>query len=356
MVCYNVKFTDDTVRQTGAAGAHKVTKAATYCKWSMDDMKKYLLQFYMSPAAGSIKQFCKDTLVGTGIPESTFGKYWKKSRLKGMQELNNDFEMAKVAIERFISDNKKNVTNRSIAASKSHRFLTEQEEESIVHICLTMGKAGQGVGRDELLDMINEVVNKDVDEREREVATDKVVREILGRHPDLMKLVNSGSLDPLRAKKANKKTRDTVFMKLQAQTRGLYAQGLIPWKNYCDVPSNSIYNMDEVGTDTTKHRQKIIADKRTIARLFTVTPEGDRMKGHITACITTRADGTFDCRCRGWLLSWLVVVWLLSWLVVVFCVSVLTFFVYLFLREIPKWRNERRLRTSFDPHRRYKNG
>jgi hypothetical protein len=76
-----------------------VTKAATYCKWSMDDMKKYLLQFYMSPAAGSIKQFWKDTLVGTGIPESTFGTYWKKSGLKGLQELNNDFEMAKVTIE-----------------------------------------------------------------------------------------------------------------------------------------------------------------------------------------------------------------------------------------------------------------
>ena len=52
---------------------------------------------------------------------------------------------------------------------------------------------------------------------------------------------------------------------------------------------------NEVGTDTTKHRRKVIADQRNIfQRIFTITPEGDRMKGHITACVTTRADGKFD--------------------------------------------------------------
>ena len=142
--------------------------------------------------------------------------------------------------------------------------------------------------------MINEVINLNVDDRERELATEKVVRDILERHPTLMKLVNAGALDPLRAKKANKKSRDTVFSKLQAQVRGLHAQGKMPWKNYCDIPAHCIYNnMDEVGTDTTKHRRKVIADKRNIfQRIFTICPEGDRMNGHITACITTRADGT----------------------------------------------------------------
>jgi hypothetical protein len=160
-----------------------------------------------------------------------------------------------------------------------------------------IGKSGRGVDRDELLEMINGVINIDVDEREREEATEKVVKDILRRHPDLMKLVNAGSVDPLRAKKANTKTRDTVFSKLQAQTRGLYSEGHIPWKNYSEIPSHCIYNMDEVGTDTTKHRRKVIADKRDpFQRIFAVTPEGDRMKGHITACITTRADGTYkDC-------------------------------------------------------------
>jgi hypothetical protein len=293
MVLYNVKFVaDEALNPIRAAGA-TVMKEKKYCKWNSEDMIKHLLQFYMAPAM-SIKQFWKDEVIDSGIPEKTFGTYWRESALKSLQDSNTPFEIAKMAIEHHVAVVKKNVTKRSVAASKSHRYVTEQEEKTIIHMALAIGKAGRGIDRDELLEMVNSVVNINVDEREKEAATDKVVRDILKRHPDLMKLVNSGSLDPLRAKKANKKTRDTVFSKLQAQTRGLYAEGKIPWKNYSDIPSNCIYNMDEVGTDTTKHRRKVIADKRNIfQRIFTITPEGDRMKGHITACITTRADGKF---------------------------------------------------------------
>jgi hypothetical protein len=63
-----------------------------------------------------------------------------------------------------------------------------------------------------------------------------------------------------------------------------------------------ICNMDEAGTDTTKCRRKVIADKRNaFQRIFAIAPEGDRMKGHTTACIATRADGEFEDCCRGFL-------------------------------------------------------
>jgi hypothetical protein len=294
MVCYNVKFvrpTDDAALNPIPAAGATVMKEKKYSKWTTADMIKYQLHFYMSPDL-SIKQFCKVNLIGTAIPEKTFGTYWTASGLKDLQKADTPYEIAKMALENHVARVKKIEKKRTIPASASHRYITDQEEKTIVHLALTIGKAGRGVDRDEFLEMINGVINIDVDDREREKATEKVVKDILKRHPDLMKLVNAGSLDPLRAKKANKKTRDTVFSKLQAQTRALYAEGKIPWQNYCDIPSQYIYNMDEVGTDTTKHRRKVIADKRNIfQRIFTITPEGDRMKGHITACITTRADG-----------------------------------------------------------------
>jgi hypothetical protein len=292
MVLYNVKSVEPNVMHPIQVAGATVTKGTKYCKWTSDDMIKYQLQFYMSPRM-SIKAFYKENLRSSNIPEKTFGTYWRTSGLKSLQDENTAYEMAKVAIEHYIANVKKNVKKRLIPAIESRRYLTKQEETNIVHLCLAMGKSGRGIDRDELLRMINQVINIEVDEREREKATDKVVRDILVRHPSLMKLVNSGSLDPLRANKANKKTRDTVFSKLQAMVRGLYAEGKIPWKNYCDIPANCIFNMDEVGTDTTKHRRKVITDKRNLfQRVFTITPEGDRMKGHITACITTRADGT----------------------------------------------------------------
>jgi len=213
--------------------------------------------------------------------------------LKDLQEKNGDIGIAKAAIENYLARTDKNKSTRIDGAIESRRYLSKREEKALVHLALFLGRSGHGIDRGELLAVVNEMINLDFDERERVDATEKTVRCILERHPDLMKLVNSGALDPARARKATKKTRDIVFAKLQAQTRGLYCQGKIPWMDYRDIPSHCIYNMDEVGSDTTKHRRKVIADKRnTSSRLFTVTPEGDRMNGHITVCVTTRADGT----------------------------------------------------------------
>ena len=114
------------------------------------------------------------------------------------------------------------------------------------------------------------------------------------RHKDI-KLGSAGSLDPQRAKKATKDTRDAVFTKLDANVRNLNAMGLVTWKSYRDVPGDSIYNMDEVGTDTTKNRSKIICDAATTIRHYSQTNSGDgKMNMHITACLTTRADGEFQ--------------------------------------------------------------
>jgi hypothetical protein len=288
-----MKATVETIDLTEDAGAAKVTTAPKYCKWTNAEMTKYLLQFYMMPEM-SLRSFHEAHLASTNIPRKTFATYWSNIRLKEMyQDKNVSYEAAKVAVEHYVARTKKNASTRITAAIEARKYLTEQEEKGLVHLALILGKSGHGIDRDELLSIVNEMINLDLDEREREDASEKTVRGILERNPDLMKLVNSGGLDPARARKATKKTRDVVFSKLQAQTRGLYAQGKIPWMDYRDIPSECIYNMDEVGTDTTKHRRKIIADKRnSFQRIFTVTPEGDRMKGHITACVTTRADGT----------------------------------------------------------------
>ena len=76
--------------------------------------------------------------------------------------------------------------------------------------------------------------------------------------------------------------------------------GHVGWKSYQEIPKDNIFNMDEVGNDTTKHRSKIVADKMNIlARMFQRTPEGDgKMNMHITACLTTRADGKRNKRRR----------------------------------------------------------
>ena len=101
-------------------------------------------------------------------------------------------------------------------------------------------------------------------------------------------------MDPTRARKATKETRDKVFYKLEAYISTLHRQGKVPWKSYSDIPADKLYNMDKVGSDTTKRRAKVIASANNMMGLFQVMPEGDgKMNMHITACITTRADGKY---------------------------------------------------------------
>jgi len=92
-----------------------------------------------------------------------------------------------------------------------------------------------------------------------------------------------------------------MFYKLNSYIQMLYSSGKIPWLTYDKIPSDSIFNMDELGNDTTKHRNKILQKKQitgtekvSTIRTFMRTSEGDgRMPWHITVCLTTRADGTF---------------------------------------------------------------
>jgi len=79
----------------------------------------------------------------------------------------------------------------------------------------------------------------------------------------------------------------------------LHGDGKVPWRHYKDIPNECLYNMDELATDTMKHKQKVIGDKNR-TRTFIITPEGDgKMNHHVTVCLTSCADG----------MLWLIVVW-----------------------------------------------
>jgi len=72
----------------------------------------------------------------------------------------------------------------------------------------------------------------------------------------------------------------------------LHADGKVPWSHYKDIPNECLYNMDELATDMTQHKQKVIGEKQNRSRTFIITPEGDRkMNHHVMVCLTSRADG-----------------------------------------------------------------
>jgi hypothetical protein len=254
------------------------------------DVIDHLVRFY-SLNNVSLSEY---VLHQTTIPKTSFRRHWKLSGLRALAERSPkpSLEEARTQAARYFRFVTIATKERTKKASKSLRCLSADEELAFVQLMRMMGNMGHGVTKLEALEVIDEYLNHKVDKREKIEVSEKILRGLLNRHQDLVKVISAGSLDPQRAKKANEETRDAVFTKLDCYIKNLYAMEKVTWRSYKDVPNHVIYNMDEVGSDTTKHRSKVIADAAAIIRKYQKTKEGDgKMNMHITACITTRADG-----------------------------------------------------------------
>jgi hypothetical protein len=296
------KFTIVSTDTSVCPGSVASLKERTYRQnYNNADITKYLILHYerRQRIPGHTMQ---SILVQSTIPKGTFLCHWEKSGLKALALLKKPVDQAKTVVISYLATLSVNSKKKTKAATEANRYLTDDEEMSFLQIVRGLADCGKGITKLEAMAMIDDLISENVDRRHQAECSEKVFRRMLEKHPDLVKIISAGSLDPARARKATRETRDAVFYKLDCYVRNLHALGKVPWKRYKDVPCERIYNMDEASTDTTKHRSKIIADAAAIIRKYTETPEGDdHMNMHITACLTTRADGkyrTVDCRVR----------------------------------------------------------
>jgi hypothetical protein len=288
------KFTIVPKNKSSSKRATRVIKKKTYRQnYSHLDLEKFLLLHYEKQSI--LGHTLQSILVQTTVPKATFLRHWERSGLKNMAILKKPLVLAKAALCSYLAKQKSKSKTATMIASTANRYLSADEEMSFLQIIRALAAFAKGVTKREAMAMIDDIVNENVDRRHQVQCSEKVLRNMMKRHPDLVKIISAGSLDPARARKATRATRDAVFYKLNAYIRNLNRMGKVPWKSFKDVPCEAIYNMDEASTDTTKHRSKIIADAAAIIRKYTETPEGDdKMNMHITACLTTRADGKFN--------------------------------------------------------------
>jgi hypothetical protein len=288
---FNIVAKDKSVRPN-AVVKQKVYKQ----NYNNHDLTNYLIMHYKGQK--NLGHTLQTILLQTTVPRATFLRHWEKSGLKSMALQKKPLDQAKTVLCSYLANVKLNSKNTE-AATNANKYLSPDEEMSFLQILRGLAACGKGVTKQEAMAMIDDIINVDVDSRHQVECSEKVLRRMMEKHPELVKIISAGSLDPARARKATRATRDAVFYKLNAFIQNLHSMGKVPWKNYKDVPCRSIYNMDEASTDTTKHRSKIIANAAAIIRKYTETPEGDdKMNMHITACLTTRADGKFEIKNR----------------------------------------------------------
>ena len=171
--------------------------------------------------------------------------------------------------------------------------MTDKEEKLLEQICVLLCDCGRGLEESELIQIMSDIKNRNVDKRNHTKISYHCMQDFLKRNDGVCSRVNNASLlDPKRAEQANEETRDSMFAKLHNYIRLLHEMGLLKETSYSQIQPHRIYNMDEVGLDTTRRRAKLIANAATVNRIFQITPEGDgRMNTHVTIAVTSRADG-----------------------------------------------------------------
>lgn len=208
------------------------------------------------------------------------------------------FPQALKVLEEFLKMTEQRKKLRTTGACVINKILTEDEELGFVHICNLLAATGRGVSQDEAVSMIEDIIQTSLDPRQKRELSLQTVRAIMQNHRELFGCIRSKSICPKRALQATKDTRDKVFVKLEAFIQILYSAGKIRWKSFSEIPAHCIYNMDEIGQDTTRFRNKILGKKGGTYPVWTITVEGDgRMKKHITVCLTTRGDGKAPVDC-----------------------------------------------------------
>jgi len=241
-----------------AAANLTVTKVPTkaYCHYDSDYFFNCLLEYALSTDTTSITAYFKSK---KGISKSSFLCYYHKSGLSDYKK-HGAFnpEVVKLILTKYFEKTNVNAKTRILSAQDSCCYLTANEEWSLVQTCTVLGTMGYGLTKDDLHGFANALINKDFDKRECVSISKHVTDGLLLCHKDLVKVVAAASLDPKRARQATGETRDAMFSKLNSYIQILNAMGELPWKNYNDIPSNAIYNMDELGNNTTKHRNKIL--------------------------------------------------------------------------------------------------
>jgi len=243
-------------------------KQKVYRKYEPDAFFNCLMDFACMTNTTSITAYLKDK---ENISMTSFLRYYNKSGLAEYKKQESfDASIAKTILKKYFEETTKRSKERVAAAHDSCRYLTANEEHSLVQLCIVLGSMGYGLTRDDLHGLADAVVNKDVDKRQAVPISKHVTDGLLLRHEKLVKVVAAASLDPKRARQATVEIRDAMFFKLNAYIELLHKMGMLPWKTYSEIPADAIYNMDELGNDTTKHRNKVLTKKQVLAQATTI--------------------------------------------------------------------------------------
>jgi hypothetical protein len=181
---------DDKVELGSPDGGNPVTtsqgKKKKYKRYNNNDVIMEALALYILPRGTSLKSYC--TKEGRKVPLTTMRRLFMHCKVFELQAKNTCVGDVEKELKAYLTKTNDNGKARTGPASASKRYLTSNEELAIVQIARLMGSCGAGVGRDELLEIVNSYIHHHEDARLIEPATMRLVEELMKRHTELINL------------------------------------------------------------------------------------------------------------------------------------------------------------------------
>ena len=100
-------------------------------------------------------------------------------------------DQAKTVLCSYLANVKLNSKNTE-AATNANKYLSPDEEMSFLQILCGLAACGKGVTKQEAMAMIDDIINVDVDSRHQVECSEKVLRRMMEKHPELVKIISAG--------------------------------------------------------------------------------------------------------------------------------------------------------------------
>ena len=267
---------------------------------------EHLMDFYETSDLG-FKTFCTERAIPT--KRESLRRIADKVDFFKMKEGKVSFSFAQRKLQAYLSSRKVKAETHLRHLQESNKVLTTDETEMLIETCKFMACMGMGIDSETMLDAVNFILKKRIEDQDFVPVRIGVVNQIVANNKTLRKL-RGNSIDPKRVRQANTDVRNAMFVRLENFVKLLHSQGKIEWSSFKDIPATNISNMDELAVNAHDHRHKIIAPVSVLlaeglnsrsGRIYQETSAGDnKMPMHVTLALTSQPNGKFY-RLNFWL-------------------------------------------------------
>ena len=275
----------------GATNSNRISRKREVSKLTADEIRKFVLKYYDRQDTGmKLMTFLKENNVYAN--KNAVYEHYRESGLEKLREECGDLTDGIDLYDQWLADRKAKAAMVYRKNGSTAKVFPPDLEAYMHGLIKQMALCGQGIGKKIATQLLQQALHKWDSHQERTFSRSTLER-FIKRYE--MECKNVKNIDPVRIAQVTPANRDAFFFRLDQVVALLHDHDPIkcPWESWKEVDSRFIDNMDEMGTDSTKHRDLMLIPKEVSHRLFQSTPEGDRPDTHITLAVFSKSNGHY---------------------------------------------------------------